>query len=437
MPKRNFGKQLSLNSKNNPGDELRKIEASIDGYEKYILHSEMRPSEDNKYPIGSLDDLKDSLTKRPLLHNLIVIPVEEEEYKYYKILAGERRWRAIGELLSEGNEKFKSGIRCLVISKDTPEIDQKIIMEESNLNQREYTPKERREALDRLAELYRQKNKIEGKDDNITKLVAEKAGIGERQVQRYITINDNLIPELKTALDESKIKVEEAAKFANMDEDSQRFVVGLLESNREVTKKEIELIKAETKKKEEELLKKISVLELEVSSADETNKRLNEDLELKDKQIKENLEQEESLRKQIEEELSTNQPDQERLEILQKEIEKLKVENHEKECEKEDINKQLDQQQRELNSLRKELQQAHKLNNEKSSIALSEEEQNKLREKFEITNIYTDIKKSLNQLLVKSETYKKKYKELPVEEYYDEIIKKIEADMKKIMKGEA
>lgn len=428
-----FGEKLAARSKVNPGDELRKIEASNDGYEKFILHDEMRPSEDNKYPIDNLEELKESLRVRPLIHNLTVIPVDEENSHYYKILAGERRWRAIGELLAEGNEKFKSGIRCFVIDKNTSETEQKIIMEESNLNQREYTPQARREALERLSELYRQKNLLDGKniDDNVTKRVAEKAGFGERQAQRYIAVNDRLIPELKTAFDESKITLENAAKFANMDEETQKLVVNLLKSDREVTKNEIELIKKETKKKEDEFIAKLEELQKLVTSSNELNKKLSDDLEIKEHQIEANIRKTDELLKELDEEQNNVKPDQEKVDQLQKEIEKLKNENYEKETEKQGINKQLNQQQRELDTLRKELQKAQKINNEKDKLALSEEEKNKLRDNYELSNIMNDIKKGLTQLHVKTEAYSKKYKESLIDEYYDEIIKKIEEDRRK------
>lgn len=434
MAKQNFAKSLTMNTKNNAGDEIRKLESSKNGFNfKIVPYEKIRPSDKNKYPIEDIDEIAESIRKYGLMHNLLLIPVDDETGTYeYDILSGEQRYWSIGKLLEEGNTDFIPGVPSRIIDKNTSEIDQKIIIEEANLKQRNYDSKTMREAINRLDELYRQKNAEEGAKLNTTKQIAEKTGLKERQVQRYNAINKKLIPELQAAFDEQKIIIEDAAKYANMDEDSQILIANLLNSNQEVNKKEIELIKQETKKKEAELLQKISELQFQVSSSDEAKDLLEKELKIKEDQMKENMIKEENLRKQIEEELKDERPDQDKLNQLQEEIELLKKENHESESEKDNINKQLNQKQREINNLQKELLLVKKQNSEKNATVLSEEERTKLHDNYEIENILADIKKGLNQLFVKGENYKKKYNETDLNEYYNEIIKKIEADRKKI-----
>jgi len=434
MAKKNFGDFGGLSS--NAGDELRKLEASVKGFEKTIPWEDMRPSEDNKYEVKrpKIDEIKESIKRFGFLFfNLIVIPIEEEKYKY-KILAGETRHIAIGELLDEGDKTFVPGIRCIVINKDTSIVDQKIIIEETNLIQRDYDAKTKSEAMARLRDLYKEKNEKDGTDKSITKQISEQTGIGERQVQKYLSI-DKLIPDLRAYFDDSKITIDKAAQFTNLSEADQMIVVELLRQNNNVSKKEVERVKEEIKKKEESLHEKINALENEIKSVGDINNSLKLDLEEKDIEIAEKESKEMQLRKEIEEELKLTNPDKEKIENLELNIKVLNDEKESVELERDVFKKQRDQADKELNKLKKDLLQAEKDKKEAGKLQLLPEEKEQLKEEFDLENIMEQVRKDLVQLYVKGERYKKKFNNDIVSTYYEELINKINTDVKKIMKG--
>lgn len=431
-----FGSAMKNKLTNDAGDELRKLEASVKGFEKTIPWEEMRPSEDNKYETkrAKIDEIKESIKRFGILfYNLIVIPIEEENYKY-KILAGETRHKAIGELLDEGDKTFVPGIRCIVINKDTPIVDQKIIIEETNLIQRDYDAKTKSEAMARLRDLYKEKNEKDGTNNSITKQIAEQTGIGERQVQKYLSL-DKLIPDLKAYFDESKITIDKAAQFANLSEADQMIVVELLRQNSDASKKEVERVKEEIKIREESLHEKINALENEIKSVADINNSLKRDLEEKENEIADKVSKEMQLRKEIEEELQSVNPDKDKIKNLELNIKVLNEDKESVELERDQFKKQLNQADVELKNLKKNLLKAEEDKKEAGKLQLLPEEKERLKEEFDLENIMEQVRKDLVQLYVKGEKYKNKFKNDIVSTYYEELIKKINADVKKITKG--
>lgn len=425
------------NKGNNAADELRKIEAKKDFNFQIIPYEKIIPNPMNDYPMVELEELSESIDKNGLIHILKLIPVGDGTFR---ILSGERRYRALGIILSKGEEiyksanKYKNGIPCMLEDSTLNEIDEEIRVIVANEDVRERDEAFRRKKIERLNELYRIKNEESGNKQSITKKISQDLNIGERQVQRYNAVNQKLIPELQEAFDNSKLTLEKAAQFAALDEATQKILVDLLDYNKSINKDEIELIKKAAEKKEKELLENIDILNKTAIESNKKNDKLLQELNKKEEVLVKNREKEKSIRSEIEEELKENNPDQKKLDELNNQIDKMKKEAYEIECEKEDVRKQLDQQQKEINSLRKELQQAQKTQKDDKFSILSPDEKNKLKESFEITNIISDIKKNMNQLFVKSESFEKKYKEsIAGEEVYNEIIQKAQTDKSKLL----
>lgn len=414
-------------------DELRKIEAKKEFNFQVIPYDKIIPNPKNNYPIKDIEELAESIDKNGLIH---ILKCKATEDGTFLLISGERRYRAIGLILEQGepkyknSQKFKHGIPCMV--EELGEVDEEIQLIIANEEVREKDPVLSRQNIKRLNELYERKYKDSEEKISLTKVIAKDLKIGERQVQRYNAVNQKLIPELLKAFDESKINLEKAAQFANLDESTQLMIVELLELNKNINKDEIEIIKKAAEEKEKELTKKISDLSYDIENSNKQNEVLIHKLNDKESEILATKEKEEALRIEIENELKASQPNQEKISELQELVEQLKQEAYENECEKEDINKQLDQRQKDLNKLRKELEAAQKDNNKNQKLSLTTEEKAKLKDSFEITNIVSEIKKSLNQLYVKSESFKKSYNESISLEYYKEIIEKAIAEKERL-----
>lgn len=426
------------NKGSNAGDELRKIEAKKDFNFQIISYDKIIPNPKNDYPMDELEELAESIDKNGLIHIPRIVPDGDGKYR---MISGERRYRAIGLICDQGEPKYisapkyKNGIPCMIEDSNLSEVDEEIRLIAANEDVRDRNDALRRKKIARLNELYEIKRQEKGDNSSITKKIAKDLNIGERQVQRYNAVNQKLIPELQEAFDNSKITLEKAAQFSALDTDTQKMIVELLEYNKNINKEEIELIKKAAEKKEKDLLNDLRELTEKANSADLKNDALERQLNEKENALLKNKEAEDSLRRKIEEELKENNPDQEKINDLKNKLDQLKKDYRETEKEKEEINQKLEQAQKELNEIRKELQQAQKPQKEEKRNSLSPEEKIKLKESFEITNIIADIRKSMNQLFVKSEAYKKKYKEiLTGEEIYNEIIEKAEEDRNKLLK---
>lgn len=89
-------------------------------------------NEENDYEASHIEELADDIKRNGLLHNLVVTPKENGRYK---LLAGERRLRAIRLLNENGAGDRYKNIAVLVIPNLTPRKEE-IIMDSSNLHAR-------------------------------------------------------------------------------------------------------------------------------------------------------------------------------------------------------------------------------------------------------------------------------------------------------------
>lgn len=321
------------------GDELRKIEAKEYYNYKVIPFDQIRPSEYNTYKMETIADIKESIKKFGLFDNLLLGQLDPDEEYSYEIIGGEQRYWAIKELLEEGDDRFKVGIPSNIFSRDTPKIIKKIIMEESNIKRRNLTPSDMASHISNLEEYYKEayEQKLLSGQKNLTKLISKETGIGERQVQRYKAINNNLIPEIKELFDSKQIAIEKAAHFSTMDEDTQRLIFSLLESNKKVTQEELDYIKEQqikAKENEKELKKKIETLQKEFQLKEEQMLEMEmskdaTDPDSNEPKMKELMEEKENLEKlvfSLKSELKETTSSRKKKEIDPKEIEKIRTE---------------------------------------------------------------------------------------------------------------
>ena len=421
-------KQTSESLKN----QLAKMESQNSYNFKHIPYSEIKPSEKNKYPMEKVEELKESIKSYGLIHNLVIAPIEEtEEGHKYEIISGEQRYRAICRLIEEGDTTYKAGIPCKVESKDKDDIDREIILIEANEKGREKNPARTRAMVERLEELLRMK---ELKGGEVTRKISETLDIGDRQAQRYKKVNNELIPELQQAFDESKLTLEKAAQIASYPEEIQREIAEILKTSNSIKKSEIDIIEAQVKEREEELKRSNNELRekmKELESLEKANNVLQEELENKKLKIEEIEKNTNDIKDQIRKEMEEQSPDREIIDSLEMQLQQMEDKYKNSKNELIEIENQRKDRERVVDSLNKKIKELEK---EKSKNKLSEEERVKLKAEYEINNIMDEIKKGLNLLLVKNENYKKSYGKRydELENFYNRIIDKIENDQTKI-----
>ncbi len=211
------------------------------------------PNPSNFYEVNGIRELADNIKEFGLLQNLEVLEVEIEGEKMYRIITGHRRFEAIKLLISEEEKSFDM-IPCKV-EKDLTDIEEQLRLIKSNSDTRELSQEDKRKQVEELKRLYSIKNKLEGIKVSKTELkesIASDTGLSAKQVERYNTINEKLIPDLQQYFDNGKIAFNDAIKFARLDEEMQLAILEMLQVKDKITDEEVEVIKCENKKLKEE-----------------------------------------------------------------------------------------------------------------------------------------------------------------------------------------
>lgn len=180
---------------------------------QYIEIDKLVEHEDNKLYFDDLigvefDELRDSIAKLGIIDPLIVKVSNNEKYI---IISGNQRFRASKEL---GLEKLP----CIV--REFKDKEEEIhFMVEANLRRRHLTTTQKAKALYKLYELTEGKNK----KDKIKKL-SKVSEYGERNIGALISIEENMIPELKSIVDKSSIDIRKAGSIANFSPEVQYYI---------------------------------------------------------------------------------------------------------------------------------------------------------------------------------------------------------------------
>lgn len=195
----------------------------------------LKPSEFNEFEIDGLDDLKESIMTFGLLTPLTVIgPFEDGKYS---TLAGERRYTVIQDLVGEGY-KYLVDVPCLIVGdKDMNVTLQKLIIETSNLETRNFnkTPHYFK-VVELLFELYK------GKDVKRSKIVKETANrlkSSKRYGRMIVQIFEKGEESLFEMAKEGKIPIDKASRLASLPKEDQAEAVQEIK-NGEHTKDVIE-----------------------------------------------------------------------------------------------------------------------------------------------------------------------------------------------------
>ncbi|WBT06698.1 ParB N-terminal domain-containing protein [Brevundimonas vesicularis] len=160
-----------------------------------LRHDQILPDPDNARQDWTSDEAKDELdalradiVKNGLLQNLVVRPMADDDLQdatitvvtpageqtlpRYRLVAGERRWRAIGEAISDGDWEPEEPILARLLDRDAKETRFAAIAE--NLLRRKLNPIEKAKGFEQLAEL--------GFEN---KLIAERLGYTPEHVQQH------------------------------------------------------------------------------------------------------------------------------------------------------------------------------------------------------------------------------------------------------------
>lgn len=168
-----------------------------------LRHDQILPDPDNarqdwtsEEAREELDALRADIVKNGLLQNLVVRPMAEDDLQdatitvvtpageltlpRYRLVAGERRWRAIGEAINDGDWEADAPILSRLLDRDAKETRFAAIAE--NLLRRKLNPIEKAKGFEQLAAL--------GFEN---KLIAERLGYTPEHIQqhrRFLTLDE-------------------------------------------------------------------------------------------------------------------------------------------------------------------------------------------------------------------------------------------------------
>lgn len=175
-----------------------------DGY-AMLLHDEIAPDPLNPrsdFDAEGLEELAGSILADGLLENLVVRPADPgaADPLLHRLVAGERRWRAIGLLIARGQWAADQAIPCKVMDLDDAAHVRIALIE--NLQRRDLKPLEEARGFKRLIEEF----------GFTTATIAEKINFTQRLVQQRLQLLE-LPPIKQVELEAGKITIEDARRF--------------------------------------------------------------------------------------------------------------------------------------------------------------------------------------------------------------------------------
>ncbi len=217
-------------------EELLGAPVVKDGSE-YVKIKDIYPFKDHPFKVlddDKMDELVESIKANGVLSPVLIRPREEGGYE---MISGHRRLHA-----SE-----KAGLDSVpAIIKEMTDDEAVIAMVDSNVQREEILPSERAYSLKMKMDAMRRqgartdmdetsRHEVEMSDEKArdkwsSEIVGKEAGMGGRQVQRYICLTD-LIPEILNWIDEKKITMTLGVEISRFDKELQQWIVDYKKEN--------------------------------------------------------------------------------------------------------------------------------------------------------------------------------------------------------------
>ena len=156
--KKNFGVGMASSIKITENNTIKDMKAKQNFNFQYIHRHKIDSNPLNKrYTQEDIEQLKESIISTGLLHNICL--TKDENTNRYRLISGERRWRAI-VLFTEEEYKthFPSGIPSHIMVFDS-ETDEEIALIAANVEDSDENQDKKRDSILSLKELYEQKRK--------------------------------------------------------------------------------------------------------------------------------------------------------------------------------------------------------------------------------------------------------------------------------------
>ncbi len=214
-----------------------------------IPYEDIIPNPKNRKADRNIEELAESILTFGLIH---YPRVKDNGDGKYVLTSGERRWRAIGLIRKDHPELFRT-VPCTFGDASTDELDEEARLIIANRDTVEPTPEEDRKNIQRLYEIYEEKKARGDKlPAGLVTTIANDLQMTPRQIQKFVAINQKLIPKLQEVFDEHGISINDASKIAQLDDMYQKDILELFQQKKSVSSAEIAYYKEEDRKLREE-----------------------------------------------------------------------------------------------------------------------------------------------------------------------------------------
>lgn len=193
---------------------------------KDIEITNLYPNSGNFYPVHEIEELALNIQTAGLLQNIVVTYDPDEEGHDYRIISGERRWRAMLLLLEQGNEQFRL-VTCQIKQHKT-ETEERLNLIMAN----SYRVKDAATLLEEVAQLknclqelraggVREVNGVPLTEGKLRTAMARLLEISETKIAQLEAVNKNLIPEPMERIKDGTLAFSAAYQLAGLPKEEQ------------------------------------------------------------------------------------------------------------------------------------------------------------------------------------------------------------------------
>lgn len=169
-----------------------------------------------------IEELARDIERNGLLHN-IVVSDRTRENGTFRILSGERRYRAVKYLYEERKENKYAVILCKVLAGLEP-LDEMLVLDAANLQTRGGMQDEKRfrKATMRFIENLKKKGGVSERD--AVTLAVRYTGVSDKLIEKNLSVEKNLHPDILSLLDRDLIPKNQAAAYARLPAETQKIL---------------------------------------------------------------------------------------------------------------------------------------------------------------------------------------------------------------------
>lgn len=198
----------------------------------YKDRCDLTPSNENKYSIEKIRELADTIKITGRLQQPIIYLEPPLPNGTYEIIAGHRRYEALGILASEVDPKFAENIPCTPVTLDivdlpiSEESKKRFLIISTNIDNRDKSDKDIMNEYLIQKEIYTEAKKNGYKlTDKMRNILAKDLNISPAQVGKIDYISKHAIDPVKAAIQDEYLTIADADRIAHMATEEQERVI--------------------------------------------------------------------------------------------------------------------------------------------------------------------------------------------------------------------